>query len=1188
MKLFARKSIFSLITIVTILFAGIFNSLSVFALPEAPNPTETTVPSIDLSLPVIEPNEPATEPEEGTDPSDEDAETSIDDTEGIDDEADSPDGKTICQDQSGPLSWILCSALSVSGKVIDGIYELLENILIVDPISNDHDSPIFILWQYTRNITNVIFVIFMLIVIYSQLTGFGISNYGIKRVLPRIIIAAVLVNLSYIITVLAVDISNIVGSSLLDTFTNIQDSITFAEDPMSQISWTEVIAYFVSGAGLSWLAVTASGGMGHLLWMLAIVVIGAIVSLLIGLLTIALRQGVILILVMIAPLAFVCYLLPNTERWFKKWKDALFQMLIFFPMFSFLFGASKLASWAIIASSEGEMFRVILGLAIRVMPLFMATSLLKMSGTILGKVSSALGTAAKPIYGAAGNWANSNAEVARRKYLASNNVLNGSRLRNYLAYRQEYRNLKIKAGEEIYTGRAKTRALLDASSYKGRNEDGTDRWGTRFKDNKANSTTRLLKEASLQGTLAATAQRNLDSTLSEYGDIFEANAKNPEKTLGHQHAQAYLESMMQQFRAENIAQGDQSFLVGKYLNAVAGNSNGDSREYNRLIKNAASSLGHIGESTIMGQVILRSSEIEGRRRREVGIVMNKFNIDKRGFRAMALDKGAINDDGIELDENGEKIEDMNYKFKEGMEAKHRNWDKYIGRHKETGKEIDKSAYDSLSDTEKEQYQKIRYMEILDDKKNVIQRVYSDDAAYMKEMLIRDINIGDPINRRYNISYGTGDAATGTSAGILRQYHSTISAAMLDSRYKEHAAEVTPMLTSQANLGYINTIGQYHVANLQSLSVATKPGAFFQNDAYAINSWAELISSLNATDPKKQFDNLIKDSDIDGYRDVNGNHLKGLELIVDENGNKSWKEVSANQATTEQRRNFVKHNILPRAARKLTGMLSRSITPNMSENIKPDGYDAIKNLAQALGNIGEENFNESLAFEDRLNPENDIFDVKDYSAHLSIISQSKQAIEQAKANYYANHPEAANKLNQQTPPPVRNHASQNNGGVPFGSTNNTAGSDGLPLPDLSIPPLGGSSTSSSANNNAQPDNYPSGGNPALGNLGGQLQRNNSHDNYVSNTSNSDHIIGQVTDILHSSSDFFAVSQQLSSYAHTNPRLFPIASEIDNIIESIAYQSANQAFNSSIGSVNGYNDNRLEQLEQEIISYLYAYL
>ena len=55
----------------------------------------------------------------------------------------------------------------------------------LDEIAEFVKDPAFIkiyeIWKYCLSITNIVFVIFLLVVIYSQLTGMGISNYGIKK-----------------------------------------------------------------------------------------------------------------------------------------------------------------------------------------------------------------------------------------------------------------------------------------------------------------------------------------------------------------------------------------------------------------------------------------------------------------------------------------------------------------------------------------------------------------------------------------------------------------------------------------------------------------------------------------------------------------------------------------------------------------------------------------------------------------------------------------------------------------------------------------------------------------------------------------------------------------------------------------------------------------------------------------------
>ena len=119
-----------------------------------------------------------------------------------------------CQDQTGALAWIICPGTGVISKAVDSLYNAISDMLIVSPISSASDSPVYLVWQYARDITNIVFVIFIVVVILSQLTGIGLNNYGIKRVLPRIIISVILVNLSFIICAVAVDALNPTNSPL--------------------------------------------------------------------------------------------------------------------------------------------------------------------------------------------------------------------------------------------------------------------------------------------------------------------------------------------------------------------------------------------------------------------------------------------------------------------------------------------------------------------------------------------------------------------------------------------------------------------------------------------------------------------------------------------------------------------------------------------------------------------------------------------------------------------------------------------------------------------------------------------------------------------------------------------------------------------------------------------------------------
>ena len=379
-----------------------------------------------------------------------------------------------CYSQVGGLGWIVCPVAAFLSRAIDTIYDLIEDFLILEPISMDEKSPVFQIWVYARNITNIIFIIFLMAVIYSQVTGFGLSNYGIKRALPRLIIAAILINLSYLICVLAVDFSNLVGRSLHGFLSSVATTAASSGQFGSgySTSFYDIFTTIAAGGVIGTLVVGLSGGPLGLLLAIIPVILGGIISVLIGLFTISLRQAVIILLVSVAPLAFGAYLLPNTERWFKKWTNLFFQMIFFYPMFSLLFGASKVAS-GIFMGSANSMLGIILGLAVQVLPLIFAISLMKMAGTVLGQVGNALNSLGNKANAGVRSFVEPHKELARAKHLAKNlrkpfNPLSGGALRaaghkhqSRVKFRQDQVNTTISGltGEDLSALRTNKRVI---------------------------------------------------------------------------------------------------------------------------------------------------------------------------------------------------------------------------------------------------------------------------------------------------------------------------------------------------------------------------------------------------------------------------------------------------------------------------------------------------------------------------------------------------------------------------------------------------------------------------------------------------------------------------------------------------------------------------------------------------------
>ena len=399
-------------------------------------------------------------------------------TDQTDDAATPAEGEPqSCYDQIGSLGWLVCPGTGLLSRIIDDAYSLLSYVIKVNPIPTDHDSPFYIVWEYFKNITNLVFVVFLLVIIFSQLTGVGINNYGIKKTLPRIIIAAILVNLSYYICIIAVDISNILGNSLQGFFENVQN-VAIQNGTISGAAAEASVAaitYAILGIGAATVtigAVAFAGGIGGLFWMLAPTLLAGVIAILTALAIMAARQALIYLLVMVSPLALVAYMLPNTESWFNKWYKLFARMLIFYPMFSVLFGASQLAGLAIIATATNA-FTVILGIGVKIVPLFMAIPMMRMSGTVLDKLNGISNRLSAPLAGGLAGYAASQQALKKREQLAKQNPKAPStRLAQFLERRRARReydaaelaevnkqnNLRY-AEDTMYSGKGKNRYL---------------------------------------------------------------------------------------------------------------------------------------------------------------------------------------------------------------------------------------------------------------------------------------------------------------------------------------------------------------------------------------------------------------------------------------------------------------------------------------------------------------------------------------------------------------------------------------------------------------------------------------------------------------------------------------------------------------------------------------------------------
>ena len=359
---------------------------------------------------------------------------------------------TSCDVQG--IGWIICPLSNWLADGIDYMYSALQEFLKTKPLeTTNQNSGIYLAWVIMRNISNVAFIVAFLVIIYSQLTSVGISNYGVKKMLPRLVIAAVLVNLSFTICAILLDLSNIAGYAFQDAFMGIKNTIsTVGENTGVGWTWSEVIVMILSNGALAG-GVVATVAMGAELLPLALsALVGIGLVLLLVLLIMAARQALIVILIIISPLAFVCYLLPGTEKWFKKWRDLFLTMLVFFPAFAVIFGGAQLAGIIIIQNATGANGGImqILGMVVQVIPLALTPIILKLSGGLLGKFAGFVNDKNKGWYDKSKNWAKDRREITKNKKLANANMtrFNPNRLRRRMDHNSRLRKKDLETSQK--------------------------------------------------------------------------------------------------------------------------------------------------------------------------------------------------------------------------------------------------------------------------------------------------------------------------------------------------------------------------------------------------------------------------------------------------------------------------------------------------------------------------------------------------------------------------------------------------------------------------------------------------------------------------------------------------------------------------------------------------------------------
>lgn len=271
--------------------------------------------------------------------------------------------------------------------------------------------------------------------------------YTIKKVLPRLVAAVILIQLSWFIFTGLISITNVVSFGL-------EALIAAPFGGTQNLQLENILRGANVNPGATILTTAAVGAVGVIgaggFLALAVFVLLALV---VGYFVLVLRRILLIALLITAPIAIVAWILPGTQRIWKLWWDNFSKLVLMFPLIVLMLAGGRAVGYVAANSATADGSKVVLVLAAVFTPFFLIPATYKAAGVGLAFAAGWIGGRANTLSDSAGKRGRTRrAERAKdRSHRALNDNFfrggNDQNLRGRL-------NRRIQQGTTLASGRA--------------------------------------------------------------------------------------------------------------------------------------------------------------------------------------------------------------------------------------------------------------------------------------------------------------------------------------------------------------------------------------------------------------------------------------------------------------------------------------------------------------------------------------------------------------------------------------------------------------------------------------------------------------------------------------------------------------------------------------------------------------
>jgi hypothetical protein len=288
------------------------------------------------------------------------------------------------------LAWILCPTLDAASGLTSALLNFFEDQLAfsVGQLGNAGVNNIKQSWALVRDVATALVVIALLITIFAQAASFGpFDAYTIRKMLPRIVAAVILIQISWVGVVWLIDLVNAVARGIADLMYfpfGGPDNMDLPKllNGAHLGDWTSVV---------DWSALLVGGilAAAFLPTMVALA-FGAIIGLLCALLALIFRKILIIVLLIFAPLAILAWVMPGTERYWKLWRENLLKVLFMFPIAVAMIAAGRVFAYVVGTQNNNDLANLFFILVGFFGPLFFLPRTFKWGGQAMSLAGGAI------------------------------------------------------------------------------------------------------------------------------------------------------------------------------------------------------------------------------------------------------------------------------------------------------------------------------------------------------------------------------------------------------------------------------------------------------------------------------------------------------------------------------------------------------------------------------------------------------------------------------------------------------------------------------------------------------------------------------------------------------------------------------------------------------------------------------